>query len=340
MFNLVVYTQSMQQLARIARLTELSSRHPSRAIILISGRSPADPSIDAELSLRCRPGRDGSATYCHERIVVTLHGRAADHPSSVVVPLLMPELPTYLWWPGQPPFGFRTFNRLLAVADQLIVDSADFESPGSGMTELARLCSGRYGINDFHWARLTPWREIFAQFFDGGALAPYLSAIRSVHLEFGSGAGPMGAVTAGLLLILGWLGCRLGWRPETTLDAPVTRDLTISVLQGQRLIPIDVQFRERGQQAAGRLMCVEVVAQPVDRPPGRFRVNREDNMDDVHVLMEIYGRPAVTRILPLAIKTDDQLLAEELEMAGQDRLYAEVILQASGLAGRDVWVPS
>jgi glucose-6-phosphate dehydrogenase assembly protein OpcA len=340
MFNLVVYADSSQQLARVSRLIELAGRHPSRAIILTADRSPIEPSVDAELTLRCRSGPGGTATYCHEQAVLALRGRAADHPSSVVMPLLMPELPTYLWWPGQPPFGFSAFNRLLTVAEQLIVDSAEFDSPGVGLTELARLCTRRYGINDFHWARLTPWREVFAQFFEGEALIPYMDAIRAVSVEFGSGPGQLNGVTAGLLLIVGWLASRLGWEPETTLNASVAGDTRLTVLQGERLIPIDLRFGEHGAQSAGRLMCVEVVAQPADRPPGRFRITRLDSLFHVNVTMEIHGKPPITRVFPLGMKTEEQLLSEELELAGVDVLYSEVVHHASRLAGRDVWMPT
>jgi glucose-6-phosphate dehydrogenase assembly protein OpcA len=339
MFNLVIYAESRQELSRVVRMTELASRHPSRSVLLAFDRSPVEPSINVELSLHCRAGPAGSAAYCHEQIALSLHGRAADHPASVVMPLLMPELPTYLWWPGQPPFGFSTFNRLLSVADQLIVDSAEFDSPGEGLTELARLCSGRYGINDFHWARLTPWREILAQFFEGGTLISYLESIRSVSLEFGSGSEHRGAVTASLLLMIGWLAGRLGWRPETTLNGPVVGDTRISVHHDERLIPIDLLFVDHGSQSAGRLMGVEVVAQPPDRPPGRFTISRGDTLYHVNVSMQIHGRPTITRVFPLGMKTEEQLLTEELELAGLDRLYAEVVRDASRLAGRDVWVP-
>jgi glucose-6-phosphate dehydrogenase assembly protein OpcA len=336
MFNLIVYAENAAQLSRIARLTQLSERHPSRAIVLYPDRSHVDPSVDAHLSLICKTDSSGAATYCHEQIVLTVHGRAADHLASVVVPLLMPELPTYLWWPGQPPFGYRVFQRLLSTADQLFIDSAGFDSPGDGMAELARLCEDRYGVNDFHWARLTPWREMIAQFFDGSVLLPYLSGIRSVTVEFGAGGGPSTAVASGLLLVIGWLGGRLGWQPETTLDEPVDEDTSISVLQGERLIFIELRFRDYGPQAAQRLMALEIVSQPADRPPGRFGIRRDGGLYHVSVSMQIHGEPEIKRVIPLGIKSDDELLDEELELAGQDRLYKEVISVASRLAGREI----
>jgi glucose-6-phosphate dehydrogenase assembly protein OpcA len=339
MFNFVIYAENQERLDRVLRLTQLSKRHPSRAVVLVPDRSHVDPAVDAEVSLHCRPGPSGTLTYCYEQIVLAIHGRAADHLSSVVAPLLMSELPTYLWWPGQPPLGSRLFNSLLSMSDQLILDSAEFDSPATGISEITRICSDRYGINDFHWARLTPWREIVAQFFDGAALLPYLQGIRSVTVEFGSGPGVTGAVTSGLLLIIGWLGCLLGWNSETTLDPIVKGDTKISVLQDDRLILIDLQLRDHGPKSMQRLMSIEILSQPPGSPPGRFRVQRDDSLYHVNVSTQIDGQTEITRLIPLGIKTDDQLLAEELELAGQDLLYKRVIHEASGLAGRESQVP-
>ncbi|GAC1660754.1 MAG: hypothetical protein NVS9B15_24600 [Acidobacteriaceae bacterium] len=256
------------------------------------------------------------------------------------MPLLQPEIRTYLWWPGEPPFGYRLFHHLLNVADQLIVDSAQFDSPGFGLAELARLSTAGYGINDFNWARLTPWREIIAQFFDGTAMLPYLENIRSVRLEFGRSDSGYASATAGLLLLLGWFGRRLGWEPETTLDRPPSGDITMSVLQGSRLILVELVFCDHGRQAAGRLMTMEIVSQPADRAPAKFRVVRDDSLANVEIGMRIHDQCEIDRVIPLGVKSDDALLEDELELAGTDTLYSQVVLEASRLAGREVWVPA
>ncbi len=209
--NLVVHTESWSEVQRIAvGLKKLASRHPSRAIILIPDRADERSSIDAELTVECPPGAAGLPSLYYECIVLTIDGRAADHLSSVVIPLLMPDLPTYLWWPGPPPFGHRALHRLLSVADQLVIDSAEFSWPGDGYADLARLCSGKQGVNYFNWAWLSAWREIIAQFFDGAVLAPYASVIHSVQVEIGAGGENYARPTAGVLLLVGWPHASVG----------------------------------------------------------------------------------------------------------------------------------
>jgi glucose-6-phosphate dehydrogenase assembly protein OpcA len=229
---------------------------------------------------------------------------------------------------------------LLAFADQLIIDSAQFDSPGDGFANVAWLCQGSQGVNDFNWGRLTTWREIIAQFFDGPQWQPFAFGIRSLSLEFGAGGTDYRQATSGTLLMLGWIASRLGWKPETTLDRVLKGDTTVSVLQGDRVLPIQLRLSEHGAAAAGRLMRVELVSQPREHQPARFVVDRSDDLDHVRVTMQIHGDAEIARTVPLERKTDLELLADELELAGQDRLYQEVVDVASKLAGREVWVPA
>src|SRR5579872_2334026 len=339
LFNLVAFAGDQASAQRIARLDEMCRHHASRAIILVSDRSHRNSSVDGEITVQCTSGGDGSSSLCYEVVQLTVHGRAADHLSSIVIPLLIPQIPTFVWWPGQPLFGHRLFHRMLSVADQLIVDSAQFESPGDGLASLRRLSQGALGINDFNWGRLAAWRDTVSQFFDNPAMLPYLSGVRGIPLEFGAGESKFRGVTAGALLLLGWMCARLNWRPETTLETLVTGDVTISVLQGERLIPIQLQFADHGTGAASRLMGIEIVSQLHDRPPARFRVRRSDRLQTVEVSAVIHGEPEISRVLPLSIPSEEALLAEELSYAGHDPLFESTLLEASRLAGREVFLP-
>lgn len=338
LFNLVVYARDASEAKRVMScLSELRRVHPSRTVILLCDRLDRTSHIDAELTLDCEEHPGDLPTCCHERIQLSVCGRASDHLASIVIPLLIPELPTYLWWPGQPLFGHRVFHRLLRVADQLVVDSAQFDSPGDGLADLAHIAAGKLGVNDFNWARLTPWREVIAQFFDGSDLKPYADAIRSVRLEFGRGEGNSTRGTATVLLLLGWIGSRLGWEPETTLDRPAGEDVTLTVLQHERIIPVELQFREHGTGAACQLMDVEIVSQPRGLQPATFLVHRSADLQTVHISTQLEGEQKIARVIPLSILGDSDLLANELEITSKDALYDAVVQAASRMAGREVW---
>lgn len=338
-FNLLVYAQDRHHADQVVKsLSEMKRLHPSRTIVLVADRSHPHSRIDAELSVECTAATDDMPGFCHELATLEVYGRAADHLSSVAIPLLLPQMRTYLWWPGQPPFGYRMFHRLLGVADQLVVDSAAFDSPADGLANLGRLTAGQHGINDFNWIRLESWREIVTQFFDGPQLAPYARGIRSIRAQFGKGENTSRA-TASVLLLLGWIAARLGWRPETTLLRSLTEDVSLAVLQNQRLIPIELQVTDHGPKAAGRLIDLEITAELPGQPPAQFCIRRSEHLDRIDISIEIKGETRVERVVPMPVQSDIELLSNELETSGKDHLYSEAVSMASKLAGRDLWVP-
>lgn len=337
-FNLVIYAGDRSAAETvIQQLKALRYIHPSRTIVLVSDRLHRTTCVDADLVLQCDGATPDRPGVCHERIVLTVCGRAADHLGSIVNPLLRAGLPTFLWWSGQPLFGHRVFHRLLEISDHLVVDSAQFDRPGDALGDLAHVCAGRQAVNDFNWARLTPWREIIAQFFDGPGLAPYVWGIRSIRVEFGRGEGDSGRATSSVLLLLGWMASLLGWEPETTLDRPLGEDITVTILQRDRVIPVDLVFGEYGSEAACKLMSLCISAEAPGCPPATFTVNRSQDLDHVHISSRVGEEAEVTRVVPLGLSSDADILTDELERTGKDLLYDQVVREASRMAGREVW---
>lgn len=337
LYNLVVFAGPRDRADAIIRtLSRLAEHHPSRAIVLISDRSNPTTGVDAEVTVQCVGGGPNGHVLCHEQIAVTGHGRAADHLNSVVTPLLTPELRTYLWWPGQPPFGHRTFHQLLSLADQFVVDSAEFHSPGDGLANLARMCQQKQGVNDFEWTRLTAWREIIAQFFDGENWARYAHTIRRITLRFGAGNQERAAVA--MLLVLGWMAHQLGWEVESGLEGVPAGRQTLSVMAGERVIPIEVDFHDMGPVMQGRLLHFEAVSQPKDDPPARFVIDRAEDGQSVTAQTIVHEGAEISRVVPLRIRATEDLLAYELSLAGHDPVYDDAVRKASQLAGRDLWL--
>ena len=65
-----------------------------------------------------------------EVIEVRLRGRPAAHPASIVLPLLLSDLPAFCRWRGEPRWSGSAFDEILGVVDRLVVDSAEWRSPG------------------------------------------------------------------------------------------------------------------------------------------------------------------------------------------------------------------
>ncbi len=169
-------------------LEGLAERHPSRTVILIPCAEDGDARIDAEVSVRCFA--IGDRAVCGEVIELRLCGSRADAPASVVLPLVISDLPVFLRWRGEPPFGQPQWEQLIDVADRVIVDSSEWSD--LRYDALARAFE-RTAVSDIAWARTRPWRV---------ELAAYWPAIREQEVWI---RGPR----AEAALLRGWLGARL-----------------------------------------------------------------------------------------------------------------------------------
>src|ERR1700687_4254994 len=221
LLNLVIYAdREMHARRAAASSSRLSTRHPSRVIVVLGDRQREG--VDVVVQLHCHvPRPDETAQISYEQILARVKGDADERIASVVIPLLVPDLPVFLWCTGTPPHDTRRFDDLIALADRLIVDSADFARPDQTlavMAELARTHTGRrVGITDLNCTRLTPWRELVAAFFDVDTWRPCLDNLVGVRVGFGVDMDGRDIHPSQALLLIGWLASRLGWKPVDAL---------------------------------------------------------------------------------------------------------------------------
>lgn len=155
--TLVVDTDEQGSDAAMASALEASTEHPARIIGLIRGRASGRSSVDAEIQI----GRGAQG----ETVLVRLRGEVAQHAESVVLPLLLPDSPVVVWWPGRAPDD-PAGDPLGALARRRITDCA--AAPRSKQTSLLNQCATfAPGNTDLAWTRLTSWRGLLAAALDG-----------------------------------------------------------------------------------------------------------------------------------------------------------------------------
>jgi glucose-6-phosphate dehydrogenase assembly protein OpcA len=178
-------------------LDGLAQRHPSRVVFLV----PEPGRRDAiESSVAIREFAVGEAReIVSEVIELRLRGVPARHPGSIVLPLLIADLPAFCRWRGEPDWDRSSLAEIAGACDRLVVDSAEWPSPGDGYGELARLF-GSIAVSDLAFRRSLPWRVALA------GLWPAVADARWLRVD-----GPR----ADALLVAGWLRSRL--RRDVTL---------------------------------------------------------------------------------------------------------------------------
>ena len=172
-------------------LAGLAERHPARTIFLVPlpGRRSE---IETDATVRAF-GLGGGREALSEVIEIRMRGDAARHPASLVLPLLISDLPAFCRWRGRPDWDGSAFGELAGVADRLVVDSSEWAGLPGAYRPLVGVFD-RIATSDIAWRRTLPWRVALAGRWPGIRKAQRLAV-----------EGPR----ADALLLAGWLRSRL-----------------------------------------------------------------------------------------------------------------------------------
>jgi glucose-6-phosphate dehydrogenase assembly protein OpcA len=180
-------------------LAGMAERHPSRTLLLVP-HPEQDDGLDATVSIRCFPV--GDRAICGEVVELLLRGNRSAAPGSIVLPLLISDLPVFCRWRGQPPFGATELEQLVGIADRLIVDSTEWPDLPGAYAQLAELFD-RVAVSDIAWDRTERWRGLLA------SLWPDIAGVKRICVH---------GTTAQAFLLRGWLASRLGHEVEVEVE--------------------------------------------------------------------------------------------------------------------------
>lgn len=141
-------------------LAGLGERHPSRTLLLFPEPDENDR-LAATVFLECHPLEGEARQLCNEVVELRLGGPRSQAPGSIAIPLLLPDLPVCLRWRGRPPFRTEPFAQMIAIADRLIVDSAEWPDVPGAYAELEEFFDAA-AVSDIAWRRTLRWREALA----------------------------------------------------------------------------------------------------------------------------------------------------------------------------------
>lgn len=335
--NLVVYADREEHARRAARsISDLALRHPSRAIVVLADRGQQRNDVERRIEMHCQlPVPDGARQVCYEQILVRASGDVDDRLASAVIPLLVPDLPVFLWWTGTPPVDSRSFRDLLRLTDRLIVDSADFARPESTLPIIARISEearGRFGLTDLNWTRLTPWREIVTAFFDVPSWRLFLDGITGLRVGFAVDMDGRDIHPSQALLFVGWLASRLGWRPVEALAPSEAGGLLFAIARpdGARIM---VRVRPRFERGLdeGDIRGIRIQSAG-GRQQAEFVVLRQPDPHHQTATVFLDGERRWERTMPLPSPAIVELIGEELAILGSDRTYEAALGALVGLA--------
>jgi glucose-6-phosphate dehydrogenase assembly protein OpcA len=199
-----------------AALEGMAELHPSRTILLFPQPHADDNRIDARAEVERWEVPDTDRGLVTEVVELTLRGSRSEAPASIVEPLLISDLPVFLRWRGEPPWGTQELEQLVGVTDRLIVDSIEWDDVPGPYARLAELFT-RCAASDIAWARTSRWRSHLA------TLWPLIADVRTVRVR---------GTAAQAWLLCGWLRSRLG-RDDLALEHDPADQLEGVALDGE-----------------------------------------------------------------------------------------------------------
>jgi glucose-6-phosphate dehydrogenase assembly protein OpcA len=331
--NLVLYADSPAA-ARAADdvLIDVTPRHPSRALLLVADAASPEASVSAQVLSRCTLPTGQAKQVCCEQVTLRAAGAQVNELPSVVAPLLLADLPTFLCWFAPPAFSSRIFRRLGDFADRVVIDSARSAAPQADLAALARLLAEKPKLpafSDLNWARLTPWRGLLAGFYDVSDYRPHLQRVDRVEIDYAPAGAHSAAVPPGALLVAGWLASRLGWQASA---ARVRESSTAIIFNRRDGGEVSVHFN-RADAGADAQAALKRLSLAVGDGEAKFEVGQsaESHWLTTEVHLGTEHRPCHA----CSHEPDDaaRLLANELEILGRDRVYEQAVAAAGAMIG-------
>jgi glucose-6-phosphate dehydrogenase assembly protein OpcA len=331
--NLVVYAEGAEARAEVDELLgAVVERHPCRAIVLAADRGGTEARLEAFVSTRCQLSARGRKRICGEQITVEAAGPAVETASTAVAPLLVPDVPVFLWWKDIPHYEDRLFTRLAGMADRVVIDSASFDEPREDLLRLARLLEGgRLRLSDLNWGRLTSWRSLVASFWDVADYRASLAGVERVAIEYDPPDRAPGQVAPKAMLALGWLASSLGWEPADGGAGGGGGRARFGLRDGGgRVVEAVLAATDNAAGRDGWLTRLTVSTAAgdefyVELLPGEHKLRTGARLKDV-------GH-TVGRVLGYEARSEGQRLGGELDILGRDLVYERAVASAARMLG-------
>jgi glucose-6-phosphate dehydrogenase assembly protein OpcA len=320
--NLISYAPNDETARRFQLVTErLSQIHPCRVVLFKYTSTKSSGPAAPEIYATCPADGSEGETPCIERIEIPITRPMYRQIASLSQPLVIPELPAFLWWPDTPSVSDPAFMDLARSCDITVIDSLRFETTRelAHVTDLDSRLRSHAAIADLNWQRLKPWRELTAQFFDIRTVNWALSCIREVEIDAGEIESK--ALPTQAIMLASWLAHCLSWAPH---EARRTRkDGWVIELYDQygEQVRIIIRTRPSAEEWSGHVLAMSMTARTEERDPSMLSLSRSRGSSLIRMNAREGTKSALHHAVYYPLLPDEALLVPVLESTERDHVF-------------------
>ena len=185
--TLVVIAEEADDAGALGETTAaLMPEHPARAI-MVRLRAGGERALSERVYQQCWKPFGQRQQICCEQIELTASDAALGDLPSVLLPLIVADLPVILWCRSPRLLDMPEFGEIAGMATKVVLDSAAFGDASDAIRRLADEQGRGRHVGDLAWTRLTRWREMLARVFENREYLARLNAISEVKVTWGPG---------------------------------------------------------------------------------------------------------------------------------------------------------
>jgi glucose-6-phosphate dehydrogenase assembly protein OpcA len=321
--NLIVYTEDPNDVEWITgTVADFVGRHPCRTILILAQPRLPDAKLEVSASTHITQARGAKRDVSCEQITLKASGAVVKEIPSAVQPLLVADLPIYLWWRGVFLNQKALLEHMLSFTDRFIYDGVTWTDLHYTVPQVSE-CVGKHkervGFSNFNWSRLRPWREYVAEFFDVGVFEKEIHELSKVRVEYMALPGQEEGYQFRALLFVAWLAVQLEWEP---VQGKAGADQALIQFKNQKGEFIDTELVMLSQTSTSSQSIQRIIMETKsDKDACKFTIQRDHQEHLMLMTCCRNGIESVFRKVPHADSNVAELLYRELGRRMRNRVF-------------------
>ena len=217
LFNLIVFNRYSSRTDYIRSIAQrVVEKFPCRLIFISEDPEAESPYLKTAVSVLIP--QNGESSVACDHIDIGVGGSDIERTPYLVLPHIIPDLPTTLLWTEDPTKPHPLFTSLSKLAHRLIFDSESADN----LLEFAKTVlelnnKNSYDVADLNWARTEEWRDFLASLFRPPERNVQLEQVKSLQITYNERVTEYFChLKIQSMYLLAWLSNRLSWTCEKT----------------------------------------------------------------------------------------------------------------------------